>query len=252
VEVLEKWLDWGWYLECDAPTHGDDICINMLQFAAARGKTELVRLLLDHGLDPDAHEGESPRAVELAAVYGRVETFALLTATLEIDSNSDWFQLAQLLVWAMPGGKGKACYDWKPSEEFKKLLSSIPPAKVSKESVCGSTLLQSFASAGNRAGVALLLQHGAEPTATTANNPNLPERWAYNNNHVGVLAELVKVKEVAPDIMESSLGNLVLKEEEREWRRKMLEMISLLARKSLGTEQEQDNVNVANIFNPFV
>ena len=94
------------------------------------------------------------------------------------------------------------------------------------------------------------LLYRADPTATTANNPNLPERWAYNNNHVGVLAELVKVKEVAPDIMESSLGKLVLKEEEREWRRKMLEMISLLARKSLGTEQ--DNVNVANIFNPFV
>ena len=34
--------------------------------------------------------------MELAAVYGRVETFDLLTATLEIDSNSDWFQLAQV------------------------------------------------------------------------------------------------------------------------------------------------------------
>ena len=119
--------------------------------------------------------------------------------------------------------------------------------------------------------VALLLQHGylysfkqckgiklinllyrADPTATTANNPNLPERWAYNNNHVGVLAELVKVKEVALDIMDSSLGKLVLKEEEREWRRKMLEMITLLARRTLGTEHEQENVNVANISNPFV
>ena len=152
-------------------------------------------------LDPEAHEGESPRAVELAAVNGCVETFALLTARLEIDSNSVWFQLAQvcvgevvsqkskeflganlqsmiskLLVWAMSGDGGKYCYNWKPSADFKKLLASIPPAKVninqivkiiirrvtqvSKESVCGSTLLQSFARAGNRAGVALLLQHG--------------------------------------------------------------------------------------------
>lgn len=87
------------------------------------------------------------------------------------------------------------------------------------------------------------LLYRADPTATTAKNPKLPERWAYDNNHVGVLAELTKVKEVEPDIMESSLGKLVLKDEEREWRRQMLEqlteqnrMISLLVRK-----QEQDN-----------
>ena len=87
------------------------------------------------------------------------------------------------------------------------------------------------------------LVYRADPTATTAKNPKLPERWAFDNNHVGVLAELTKVKEVEPDIMESSLGKLVLKDEEREWRRLMLEqlteqnrMISLLVRK-----QEQDN-----------
>ena len=58
---------------------------------------------------------------------------------------------------------------------------------------------------------------------TTAKNPKLPERWAYEFNHVGVLAELAKVKQVEPDIMSSSLGVLVQKEEEKEWRRKMLE-----------------------------
>ena len=74
----------------------------------------------------------------------------------------------------------------------------------------------------------------ADPTATTVKNPKLPERWAYEHNHVGVLVELAKVKEVEPDIMSSSLGELVQKEEERErrrrkdeeereWRREMLE-----------------------------
>ena len=132
------------------------------------------------------------------------------------------------------------------------------------ESVCGSTLLQSFASVGNRAGVALLLQYGSvlqqqckeminvlfrvDPAATTAKNTKLPERWAYENNHVGALAELTKVKEVEPDIMDSSLGKLVLKDEEREWRRQMLEqlteqnqLIALLAKKTLGAEQVEDN-----------
>jgi len=83
--------------------------------------------------------------------------------------------------------------------------------------VWGSTLLQYFAWCGNRSAVALLLQHGAKPTATTAENPKLPERWAYEHNHVGVLVELAKVKEVDPDIMSSSLGELVRKQEEREW-----------------------------------
>ena len=51
-------------------------------------------------------------------------------------------------------------------------------------------------------------------------NPKLPERWAYEHNHVGVLVELAKAKEVDPEIMLSSLGELVLKEEERECRRR--------------------------------
>ena len=88
----------------------------------------------------------------------------------------------------------------------------------------------------------------ADPAATTAKNTKLPERWAYENNHVGALAELAKVKEVEPDIMDSSLGKLVLKDEEREWRRQMLEqlteqnqLIALLAKKTLGAEQVEDN-----------
>ena len=87
-----------------------------------------------------------------------------------------------------------------------------------------------------------------DPAATTAKNTKLPERWAYENNHVGALAELAKVKEVEPDIMDSSLGKLVLKDEEKEWRRQMLEqlthqnqLIALIAKKTLGSEQVQDN-----------
>ena len=34
----------------------------------------------------------------------------------------------------------------------------------------------------------------ADPDTTTRKNPKLPEKWAYDYNHVGVLAELAKVK----------------------------------------------------------
>ena len=45
-------------------------------------------------LDPKAHLDDSPTAVELAADSGHEETFALLAAKLEMDS--DWLKLAQV------------------------------------------------------------------------------------------------------------------------------------------------------------
>ena len=49
-------------------------------------------------LDPEAHSEDSPTAFELATVNGHVKTFELLTAKLRIDSNSEWFQLAQVCM----------------------------------------------------------------------------------------------------------------------------------------------------------
>ena len=49
-----------------------------------------------HRVDPEAHLEDSPRAVQLASLNGRVETFAALAAHLHIDPNDEWFQLAQV------------------------------------------------------------------------------------------------------------------------------------------------------------
>ena len=57
-------------------------------------------------LDPEAHLDDSPTAVELAALSGCVKTFALLTARLQIDSNSEWFQLAQVCIVTLLAPKG--------------------------------------------------------------------------------------------------------------------------------------------------
>merc|ERR1712108_3957 len=73
AQVLGKQLQLPWYLNSD-----DSIYVNMIQFAAAKGHTEILQLLLDNGLDPEAHLEDSPTAVELAAVNGCVKTFALL------------------------------------------------------------------------------------------------------------------------------------------------------------------------------
>ena len=66
------------------------------------------------------------------------------------------------------------------------------------------------------------------PSATTAKNPKLPERLAFEFNHVGVLAELAKIKALDLEILSSSLGQLVQKEEEREWQRRRLEEMRLM------------------------
>ena len=50
---------------------------------------------------------------------------------------------------------------------------------------------------------------------------------AFEFHHVGVLAELAKIKALDPEILSSSLGQLVQKEEEREWQRRRLEEMRL-------------------------
>ena len=65
------------------------------------------------------------------------------------------------------------------------------------------------------------------PSATTAKNPKLPERLAFEFSHVGVLAGLAKIKVLDPEILSSSLGQLVQKEEEMEWQRRRLEEMRL-------------------------
>ena len=65
------------------------------------------------------------------------------------------------------------------------------------------------------------------PSATTAKNPKLPERLAFEFSHVGVLVELARMKALDPEILSSSLGQLVQREEEMEWQRRRLEEMKL-------------------------
>ena len=57
----------------------------------------LVTFSLSHRLDPESHREGAPRAIELAAVNGHVDTFSMLAARLKMDSqNNEWFQLGQV------------------------------------------------------------------------------------------------------------------------------------------------------------
>ena len=70
---------------------------------------------------------------------------------------------------------------------------------------------------------ATLLRHyfcRVDPKATTENNRENAEIFAWKNHHLGVLVEMNRVMELQPLIMESSLGMQVQRMEERAWRKK--------------------------------
>jgi len=194
------------------------INVTWVQFAAAHGKTEYLRLLLDHGLEHNSQVEETPTAVQLAACNGHIDAFSLLTATPHMDSdNSEWLQLGQLLVFGMAG----------KVDEFKELLTRVPLDKVNSQPVYRSTLLQELARSGKESAVAALLQYGVDPEFTldaSTQNGWTPEMLAFKKNQLEVLVELNKFKELQPCIMESSLGMQILRREERAWRKKIEEM----------------------------
>jgi len=62
-----------------------------------------------------------------------------------------------------------------------------------------------------------------ELTLDSALNGWTPEILAFKKNHLEVLVELNKVKELQPSIMESSMGMQIQRREERAWRKKIEE-----------------------------
>jgi len=181
-----------------ASMEGSYIWFNLVQMAAAYGKSDLLRVLLDFGLDPKDHIEGTPPPFCLAAVNGHLDAFAQFDFD---DSEPIQFQLAQLLVWGMA--------EKVPSEDFKELLGKIPLEKVSNVPLCDSTLLQHLAYRGRRTAVALLLQNGVDPMVTTERNETTAEEWASKYSKVGVLVELAKVKEISADIMASDIWSKV-------------------------------------------
>ena len=105
-----------------------------------------------------------------------------------------------------------------------------------------------------------------ELTLDSALNGWTPEILAFKKNHLEVLVELNKVKELQPSIMESSMGMQIQRREERAWRKKMEEkqeelvvrkelkelkeeLLALLNTRGSTSKTEQGTDNKANLFN---
>merc|ERR1712192_359839 len=93
----------------------------------------------------------------------------------------------------------------------------------------------------------------------TESNGSSPEILAWKSNHLEVLVEMNKFKELRSCITESDLGREVQRREERGWRKKMEEkqedmvailnqLVSLNTRNSAKAEHGLDsNVNLFNL-----
>jgi len=105
-----------------------------------------------------------------------------------------------------------------------------------------------------------------ELTLDSALNGWTPEILAFKKNHLEVLVELNKVKELQPIIMESSMGMQIQRREERAWRKKMEEkqeelvvkkefkelkeeLLALLNTRGSTSKAEQGTDGKANLFN---
>jgi len=108
-----------------------------------------------------------------------------------------------------------------------------------------------------------------ELTLDSALNGWTPEILAFKKNHLEVLVELNKVKELQPSIMESSMGMQIQRREERAWRKKIEEkqekvvlkeelrelkeeLLALLNTRGSTFKAEQGTDNKANLFNLHV
>merc|ERR1712032_902351 len=169
-------------------------------------------------------------------------------ATVRTQWAMDWTELNYLQYLACTWGAWSE--EKLPSDKFKALLQSIPIEEVNKQSIKGTgtyreqgrNLLQFLATRGKTAYVSLLLQQGADPEAVTEENPDIPLRCAWLNDHVAVMGLLAEVSEVSREIRSSSTWQLV--EQEQGWQKEVLEKLNkqaellALVAKAVGVKVE--------------
>merc|ERR1719500_304401 len=177
-------------------------------------KLELLKLLLNHGLDPMAVSEEViDTPLEIVAFGGNTKAFDLLSPHYEENTKK---QIAQLLIWALT--------DKAPSAAFILLFQSVPLAEVNSCTMLGFNLLQNLAAHGDTAHLAFLLQQGVDPEGS-AEASKCAMHLAWQKDHVGTMTELAKYTEADPDVRTSSVWLLVEREQERRWQKDVLSLL---------------------------
>ena len=151
---------------------------------AASGQTELVKKLLDTGVDPNARDEDGNTALIYAAERGHTEVVTLLLDYGADVSASEQHGVTALIVAATYGH----------IEVITALLNSGADANASAES--GITALMAAAREGYREVVKALLDYGADPNAENANGWTA-FRFARNHQHNDVV-QLLREADASP------------------------------------------------------
>lgn len=128
---------------------------NPLQTAARYGKTNFVKLFLEHGTKADEQDYEGNTAFILAAHAGHIEIMKLLLeagADIHAKNKMGWTALMQASLFRQP-------------EAMKFLLEHGANANDKAASERNITALMLACDSGIAASVKLLLEHGADPFA---------------------------------------------------------------------------------------
>ena len=176
-----------------------------LTWAAGHGFTDRVRLLLSHGVDPDAVSPEG-RALPLAAAAGHRETVALL-----IDAGAAPVTLSPedgLVAAVLAGDSGAVDPAVLPAALAARpgLVAEAVDAGVGPELAVrlgfdvsapagGQTALHSAAWNGDLAAVRRLVELGADTQARDARFGGRPLEWARHAQHSEVAAYLTPLTE---------------------------------------------------------
>ncbi|KAJ6563653.1 ankyrin repeat-containing domain protein [Mycena vulgaris] len=123
----------------------------VLQKAALEGRTDIVQILIDHGADPNATEGEYDSALQAACVRGHEDVLPLLLdRSADIDFRGKYGTALQVAAF------------FGHTQCVALLIQA--GASINVEGGCYGTALYAASSRGNNAIVRLLIPNSAETT----------------------------------------------------------------------------------------
>jgi len=156
---------------------------SVLQDAVLEGKTDFIRLLLEHGVDPTVGtEEKKETSIEIAANRDSTEVLTLLAEFTELPTDIKIKQL-KLLIESDDEGN---------TDVFKKQLESLSVDQLAAARISfkfnsewkDATLLQYLASqTGKLEQLELLLNHGLDPKAVTEDIAHTPLEIAASNEN---------------------------------------------------------------------
>jgi len=197
----------------------------LLQLAVTENKQDLVRLLLEFGVNPSATtENSTDTPMEIAALQDFPEVLKILAEFTQITDKVKLLQLYNLM---------DTDYVEKSKEEFQSILCSLPVDLVSTEYVydrrigVSRTLLLNAVCEKKLDFLRLLLEYGVDATAK-ADGAVSPIEFAVVDEFdeaVAILREFVKIPD---DVKFVRLGRLLYHGDEEMAKKEFAEMIRTL------------------------